>query len=400
MYVTAKNVKEDGVHTAGITYVSKDIHEEINLRCNPVLGDILLIKDGATTGTVTVNNLEEPFSLLSSVAVIKLPHGCYNWYLVHFLRSDVFEKLIRSLMTGTGIPRITLRKIEPLLVPLPPLAEQSRIVAKIDELMPLIEGYGKLEDEREQLDSELPDHLRKSILQMAVQGKLVPQDPNDEPASVLLERIREERHELIKEGELKAPKGGESVIYRGSDGGYYEKRIGAKGHESEPVCIDDEIPFEIPESWEWSRFGAAVFNRDAERIPLSINERSRQTKKIYDYYGASGIIDTVESFLFDKPLLLIGEDGANLLNRTTPIAFIAHGKYWVNNHAHVLDGPSENYLEYIALHINAISLAPFVTGTAQPKMNQERMNSILLAIPPLEEQSRIVAKIEQLFQIM
>ena len=95
--------------------------------------------------------------------------------------------------------------------------------------------------------------LKNSILQMAVQGKLVPQDPDDEPASVLLERIREERRRLIAEGKLKAPKGGESVIYRASDGSHYEKRIDAKGHVLSDECIEDEIPFEIPESWEWAR---------------------------------------------------------------------------------------------------------------------------------------------------
>lgn len=98
--------------------------------------------------------------------------------------------------------------------------------------------------------------LRNSILQMAVQGKLVPQDPADEPASALLERIREECRKLIAEGKLKAPKGGESVIYRASDGSHYEKRIDAKSCESEPVRIEDEIPFEIPESWEWVRLGS------------------------------------------------------------------------------------------------------------------------------------------------
>ena len=95
-------------------------------------------------------------------------------------------------------------------------------------------------------------------------------------------------------------------------------------------------------------------------------------------------------------MLLIGEDGANLLNRSTPIAFMARGHYWVNNHAHVLDGVSTEYLEYVALFINSISLAPYVTGTAQPKMNQQRMGTILLAIPPEEEQGRILAAIQSI----
>ena len=123
----------------------------------------------------------------------------------------------------------------------------------------------------------------------------------------------------------------------------------------------------------------------------------RQTlKKVYDYYGASGVIDKVDKYLFDKDLLLIGEDGANLINRSTPIAFIAKGKYWVNNHAHVLDVCGGLNLAYIALFINAISLVNYVTGTAQPKMNQEKMNSILVTVPPISEQARIVNQIESL----
>ena len=159
----------------------------------------------------------------------------------------------------------------------------------------------------------------------------------------------------------------------------------------EVKCIDEEVPFEIPVGWEWERFGNIMINKDSERVPLSVAQR-QQLKKTYDYYGASGVIDKVDKYLFDKDLLLIGEDGANLINRSTPIAFIAKGKYWVNNHAHVLDVCSEMALSYVALFINAISLVDYVTGTAQPKMNQEKMNSILLAIPPVKEQHRILEK--------
>ena len=160
-------------------------------------------------------------------------------------------------------------------------------------------------------------------------------------------------------------------------------------------CIDDEIPFEAPVGWIWERFGNLVFNRDSERIPLSVSERKGLAKK-YDYYGASGVIDKVDRPLFNIPLLLVGEDGANLINRSTPIAFIAKGEYWVNNHAHVIDCRRLLELEYLCLYINAIPLTPYVTGTAQPKMNQEKMNSILIAVPPTDEQRRIVKKYNEI----
>ena len=228
--------------------------------------------------------------------------------------------------------------------------------------------------------------LKNSILQWAIQGKLVPQDPNDEPASVLLDKIRQEKERLIKEKKIKRDKNA-SIIYRGEDNSYYEKILAT----GEVKCIDEEVPFEIPQGWEWERFGNVMINKDSERIPLSVAQR-QHLKKTYDYYGASGVIDKVDKYLFDKDLLLIGEDGANLINRSTPIAFIAKGKYWVNNHAHVLDVCSGMALSYVALFINAISLVDYVTGTAQPKMNQEKMNSILLAIPPVKEQHRILEK--------
>ncbi len=185
-----------------------------------------------------------------------------------------------------------------------------------------------------------------------------------------------------------------------SDGSPYEKRVDAKGRVLSEKCIVDEVPFEeLPEGWAWTRLESALVNRDSERIPVSVADRERLAK-IYDYYGASGIIDKVDDYLFDKPLLLIGEDGANLLMRSKPIAFLARGKYWVNNHAHVLDGINEQYLKYVALFINSISLAPYVTGTAQPKMNQAKMGSIIISIPPEVEQGKILAKVDELMPLV
>lgn len=215
--------------------------------------------------------------------------------------------------------------------------------------------------------------LRELILELAVCGKLVPQDPSDEPASELLKRIATEKAELVKQGKIKKQK-------------------------PLPEISEDEKPFELPEGWEFCRLGDATINRDAERVPLSSEERSSRQGQ-YDYYGASGIIDKIDDFLFDKPLLLIGEDGANLINRTTPIAFIADGRYWVNNHAHVLDGVSEGFLKYVGLCINSINLEQYITGTAQPKMNQAKMNTILLGLAPEKEQQRILSKVDILMSL-
>lgn len=215
--------------------------------------------------------------------------------------------------------------------------------------------------------------LRELVLQLAVQGKLVEQDERDEPAARLLERIKAERKRLIREKKIKEAK-------------------------PLPPVSDDEKPFMLPRGWTWTRFGNITINRDGERMPVEKSIREQRQGK-YDYYGASGVIDGFDSYIFDKPLLLIGEDGANLINRSTPIAFIAYGKYWVNNHAHVIDSISLDCLKYLELYINATDLRPYITGTAQPKMNQAKMNLIPIAVPPHEEQKRIVAKVDGLMRL-
>lgn len=402
MYVTAKNIKTDGVLLDGITYVSKEVHDEIFSRCDPSFGDVLYIKDGATTGIATINQVREPFSMLSSVALLKPSEAIFNRYLLWAMRSPFFYAETRGAMKGAAITRVTLSVMAASLLPLPPLAEQKRIVAKVDELMALCDRLEAQQQKRETRHAALaraslarfadaptvanleylfhsafhipPSELRKSILTLAVQGKLVPQNPNDEPALALLDQIAAHKTALAKEGKL-------------------------RGSTTVKPMADDEAEFQLPSNWSWVRFGEIMVNRDGERIPVSKEERETKAKT-YDYYGASGVIDKIDGYLFDKPLLLIGEDGANLINRSTPIAFIARGQYWVNNHAHVLDGISGDFLQFIELHINAINLERYVTGSAQPKMNQAKMNSIPIALPPLAEQRRIVAKVEELMALV
>ena len=235
--------------------------------------------------------------------------------------------------------------------------------------------------------------LRQKILDLAIRGKLVPQDPNDEPASVLLERIRTEKQQMVKDGKLK-PKDikNNTIIFVGEDNLHYEKF-----QDGTVKCIEDEIPFELPEGWEWCRFTSVTVNRDSERKPISSANRTN-VAKIYDYYGASGKIDKIDKFIFNEKLLLIGEDGANLVTRSKPIAFFAEGQYWVNNHAHCIDSTDKLILEYLCLYINAISLEKYVTGSAQPKMTQDNMNSILIALPPYEEQKRLEFQVNHILK--
>ena len=332
--------------------------------------------------------------ILGQDSLVDLNTGSYTPFsqmdekFFYYLFSTVdFQKYYK----GTALPTVDMDAVQEIVWALPPLAEQKRIVTAIELTLPLIDKYEETHSQLSRLQHSFPEALKKSILQEAVQGKLVPQDPSDEPAEALLERIRTEKQRLIKEGKIKKDKH-ESVIFR-RDNSHYEKLDGVER------CIDDELPFELPKSWCWVRFETALVNRDAKRIPLSVAQRKKLEKK-YDYYGASGVIDKVDRYLFDKPLLLIGEDGANLLLRSKPIAFIATGKYWVNNHAHVIDAVGGVDLHYIALFINATNLAPYVTGTAQPKMNQERLNSILVPLPPSAEQHRIVTAFEEIAAII
>ena len=163
---------------------------------------------------------------------------------------------------------------------------------------------------------------------------------------------------------------------------------------------EQDMPFEVPQGWVWTTLESCTINRDNERIPVASAIRSKQQHKKYDYYGAAGIIDKVDNYIFNERLLLVGEDGANLLSRAKNNAFFAEGKFWVNNHAHILDSYPKKVLDFVAIVINSMNLEKYISGSAQPKLSQDNLNRIPIPLPPLAEQQRIVAEIERWFSLI
>ena len=326
------------------------------------------------------------------------PILCDVAYVQRVMMSELFRQLMLAKSTGTTIPIINRGNWETILFPLPPLEEQKRIVARIEELMPLVEQYDKAHSEWTRLNDQLPEQLKKSILQEAIQGKLVPQDPTDEPASVLLERIRTEKVQLIKEGKIKKGQP-TSHIYRDDEGSYYEK-VGSK----DPVCINHEIPFDLPPGWEWCRLGSLVdfrknqsvkadeISKDAWLLDLEDIEKDTGTLLQRKRMGSTTSISNKHRFikgnvLYSKlrpylnKVIIADEDGYC----TSEILCLDFGLVF-NKYAQVyLMSPM--FVEY------AMSCA---YGVKMPRLGSEHGNNALYPLPPLEEQKRIVARIEEL----
>ena len=329
-------------------------------------------------------------------------------YLRLLMQTQFMLNQIRHASSGTTVATITMKNAVNFFVPIPPLAEQRRIVARVAELLPLVEEYGRLEDAREELDSSLPDRLRKSVLQEAVEGRLVPQDPADEPASVLLDRIREERHKLIAEGKLKFPKGGESIIYRASDGARYEKRVDAKGRVLSDECIEDEIPFDIPDSWEWARLGeVASFcgggTPDKGNPEFWNGEIPWASMK--DIHGER-LLKTIDTItpkgLASKPSISICEPGQLIVStRLTPGKAIISGiRCAINQDLKVVrtELPVEYLSVWFGSHLD--DFKRIGSGTTVPGIKLSDLADALIPLPPLAEQHRIVTAINEVLALL
>ena len=337
-------------------------------------------------------------------------------YICFIVQSHIWD----SCFTGTTIKHLPAQTLSSWLLPLPPLAEQRRIVERVNELIPLVEEYGRVENAREALDAALPGRLRKSVLQLAVQGGLVPQDPADEPASTLLERIRGQRRKLVAEKKMKAPKGGESIIFAGSDGRRYEKRVDARGRESEPVCIEDEIPFEIPESWEWARLESVTTYIQRGKSPKysTVEKYPVIAQKCNQWSGFSvekaRFIDpaTVSKYADERILkdgdLLWNSTGLGTLGRMAVYDSAKNRYGWAVADSHVtVIRTREDWLDhrfafaYFAGPSVQFEIEDQASGsTKQKELAQETVRNYLIPVPPLAEQRRIVYEVDWLFKIL
>ena len=326
-------------------------------------------------------------------------------FLYYFLQSPYFFDIFKGNIAGI-IGGVSVNKIKELLLPLPPLSEQERIVKKIEELEPFIEGYGKTEVELTALNSNFPEQIKKSILQYAIQGKLVEQDPNDEPASVLLEKIKAEKQELIKQGKIKKDKQ-ESYIYKGADNRHYEK-IG-----SETKDITDEIPFEIPESWSWCRLNTIcqinprnAVNDDVEAsfIPMNMIQDGFHNKHTFIIKKWKEIKSGFTHFMNND--IGIAKITPCFENRKSVIfTNLINGVGSGTTELHILRPYSEILPEYILLlckteHFIVNGVKNF-TGTAgQQRINSQFVKEFLCPLPPLNEQKKIINKVSKMFEII
>ena len=349
---------------------------------------------GGTVGkSFFVSELPEPMLVNQRVADIKINDILNKKYCYHFILSPYIQRIIDESKNSTN-DNISVALINSFIVPVPPLAEQERIVVEIEKLEPLIAEYDKLEQQATKLDGEIYDKLKKSILQYAIQGKLVPQDSNDEPASVLLERIRAEKKAQLGKKYV------ESYIYKGDDNCYYEK-IG----KNEPVLLEN-LPFDIPDSWCWARLKEIVTNH-GQKIPDktfsyidigSIDNKMQRLNSVENFVSPQNAPSRARKIVEYGDILYATVrpylHNMAIIDKTfshEPIASTGFAVLSCKN------GVSNKYLFFYLLspifdlYANSNENAK---GVAYPAINDEKLYNALIAIPPYNEQIRICNQIE------
>ena len=403
-YIRVSDMKDGYISKDDLHYVPEDIFpniskyiinkEDVFITVAGTIGRVGKIPPELDGSNLTENADRLVFSLINQ-----------DW-LIKTLQSDLVQNQIANATTKVGQPKLAIARIENILVALPPILEQYRIVSKVEEILALVDQYEVAYSEVNSLNNSFSDLLKKSILQEAVQGKLVLQDPNDEPASVLLERIRAEKQALIKAGKIKKDKN-ESVIFR-RDNSHYEKR------GSEEVCIDDEIPFEIPDTWEWCRIGSLLQvnprnnlnnlsdDTDAGFVPMVLikdgfnNEHSFEERKW-------GKIKSGFTHFANNDVIVAKITPCFQNRKSAVIANLPNGIGAGTTELHVLrDVTSQLCMQYILLLFKTNEFikngVKNFSGTAgQQRIGKDFISNYLIPLPPVKEQERIVNSVLKVF---
>ena len=398
MLIRSQNVHDDGLRLGDVARFDRILFETRGSHVFPK--DMLLNITGASIGRCAIVPSEFEDADVNQHVLIMRPVISEANSFVHLAIISPFAQVqIMSQQVGATKEGLSAAKAMRILIPLPPLAEQRRIAERVSELMPLVDAYGELEDAREELDAALPDRLRRSVLQEAVQGRLAPQDPSDEPASELLGRVRAERRALAAEGKMRLPKGGDSVIFTASDGRRYEKRVDAKGRESEPVCIEDEIPFEIPESWAWARLSELITLLSGTDLTSG---QYNDTHKGVPYLTGASNFDSgtlIENRWTDVPTR-ISIRGDLLFTCKGTIGTMAINSFESAHIARQIMAvrPLESStIGYIQLFLS--SMIEEIKSKAKgviPGIDRSTILDALIPVPPIEEQVRIASQIAKI----
>ena len=349
--------------------------EEIKT-CSAQRGDLLVCEGGAGYGRSAIWPYDYDICLQNHVHRLRpvIDGLCeYAYYLIYLLKESN-----RLASVGTAMPGLSANRLKELLIPLPPLAEQHRIVAKIEELMPKVEEYGKAQEALDKLNAELPEKLKKSILQEAIEGRLVQQDPNDEPASVLLDKIRKEKARLVKEGKLK------------------------KKDLVETPISEDEIPFEIPENWEWVRMKDVISLLSGRDLtPQDYNDNKIGIPYIT---GASNFEkgELIINRWTPKPIT-ISKKGNLLITCKGTIGTMAYnniGDIHIARQVMAISSYLMN-LDFIKFFMmRQVYALEKKAKSMIPGISREDILDAVFPLPPLAEQHRIVEKIEELFAVL
>lgn len=375
-------------------------------------GDLLVCEGGAGYGRSAIWNYDYDICLQNHVHRLRpCVNGIceYVYYFIYLLKES---NNLSSV--GTAMPGLSANRLKGLLLPFPPLFEQNRIVAKLRELLPQVEKYSKVQNYLDELNVAINDKLKKSILQEAIQGKLVPQIAEEGTAQELLEQIQQEKEKLIKDGKLKKSALADSIIYKGDDNKYWEKV------NNELVCIDDDIPFEIPQTWSWVRLdnicsyihrGKSPKYSDIVKYPVvaqKCNQWSGFSLEKAKFIDPQSIKSYSEEQILEDEDLMWNSTGLGTLGRMA-IYYSRLNPYELavaDSHVTVIR-PYKQYVkpEYLYFYFSSNTVQSVIEdksdgSTKQKELATKTVKAYLIPLPPLEEQQRIINKVNEVTSIM